>query len=502
MRQDQPHPDAGRLAGWSLITGPLSEGVDRHAVFAAVCDSGVTTGRYVMMSVLAAGIATLGLLLSSPAVVIGAMLLSPLMGPIILLGFSFWTIDWTAARRAVLSLAVGLGLSLGVALALTWLSPLKEPTAEILARSRPNLFDLLVAAFSGLAGGYAVIRQRGETVIGVAIATALMPPIATVGFGIGTANWTIAGGALLLFATNLVAIALAAAGMAALYGFRPHLAKHGWVGQGLVIVLLAALCVPLTVSLNTIAVESRATAATRAMVRDVFGPKAKLSSLTVRSTGRALRVDGLVATPAYVAGAPAHIAERLQAAFSQPAEVSLDQVVLADPARLENKAPSETKTEAVAQIEALTAAVPFPARAVAFDARLQKGVVLLGPESGLDLKGAQALERGLRLQKGLERTEVVPPVGPLPRVEIVLAKDAPPAFGPDLTLGAWALARWGSAGARATVCGLTERQLRRLDIATPLRKALAPAPVEASAGGAPLCSAGDRRAPFLTLAPR
>ncbi|MGO8433453.1 DUF389 domain-containing protein, partial [Rhizobium johnstonii] len=88
------------------------------------------------------------------------------------------------------------GALLGVAFAalIVLVSPLKEPTAEILSRTRPNLFDLLVALFAALAGSFAIIRGRGETITGVAIATALMPPLATVGYGLATWNMAVLGG--------------------------------------------------------------------------------------------------------------------------------------------------------------------------------------------------------------------------------------------------------------------------------------------------------------------
>ena len=200
--------------------------VDHEAVSENVYENGGLSGRYLIMTGISAAIAILGLMLSSPAVVIGAMLMSPMMGPIVALGFSLALLDFSEMNRALRALALGFGLALIVAVVLTVLSPLKEPTAEILARTRPNFFDLLIAVFSGIAGAYAVIKQRGETIIGVAIATALMPPVATVGFGLGTGDMGIAGGAFFLFMTNLVAIALAATLTAGFYGFRPRLMER------------------------------------------------------------------------------------------------------------------------------------------------------------------------------------------------------------------------------------------------------------------------------------
>ncbi len=127
-------------------------GVDQAAVEAAVYESGGLSGRYLMMTVISAAIAALGLMLSSPAVVIGAMLVSPMMGPIVALGFSVALLDWARLKQSLTCLAVGVAVALTVAILLTLLSPLKEPTSEILARTRPNFFDLLIAVFSGVAG--------------------------------------------------------------------------------------------------------------------------------------------------------------------------------------------------------------------------------------------------------------------------------------------------------------------------------------------------------------
>ena len=101
--------------------------------------------RYLFMVLMSAGIAILGLLQSSPAVVIGAMLISPLMGPIIGLGFALAVFDWKEVRSALLSLGLGSAVAVGITALVVVASPLQSVTSEILARTRPNLFDLLVA---------------------------------------------------------------------------------------------------------------------------------------------------------------------------------------------------------------------------------------------------------------------------------------------------------------------------------------------------------------------
>ncbi len=168
----------------------------------------------------AAGIATLGLVLNSPAVIIGAMLISPLMGCILANGLSLAAGDVILAWRALIKLILSCGVAISFALFLVWLLPFKEMTPEILARTRPNLLDLVVALFSGGVGSVAICKQPKGVVTsipGVAIAVALMPPLCVVGYGLGIAasqgftnGLQVASGGGLLFFTNLVAITFTA----------------------------------------------------------------------------------------------------------------------------------------------------------------------------------------------------------------------------------------------------------------------------------------------------
>lgn len=167
--------------------------------------------NYGLELLLSAGIATLGLVLDSPAVVIGAMLISPLMGPILAAGLALASADLYLGIKSLLSIVVGVVLSVSFAAWLVWLLPFHSTTHEILARTNPNLLDLGVALFSGLAGATVVSRGGGgggvTALPGVAIAVALMPPLCTVGFGIGSGfSPAIINGAGLLFLTNLGAI--------------------------------------------------------------------------------------------------------------------------------------------------------------------------------------------------------------------------------------------------------------------------------------------------------
>jgi len=161
-----------------------------------------------------AGIATFGLVESSPAVIIGAMLISPLMGPIMGTGLALAVGDLFWGIKAVLNLLVSIAVSIAFSGFLVWLLPFHSATPEILSRTTPNLLDLGIALLSGLAGSVVVSRGSGDGVTalpGVAIAVALMPPLCVMGFGLGSgANFEIMGGAGLLFLTNLVAIVASA----------------------------------------------------------------------------------------------------------------------------------------------------------------------------------------------------------------------------------------------------------------------------------------------------
>ncbi len=161
-----------------------------------------------------AGIATFGLVESSPAVIIGAMLISPLMGPIMATGLALAVGDLYLGIKAVINLLVSITVSITFSGLLVWLLPFHSATSEIISRTNPNLLDLGIALLSGLAGSVVVCRGEGDGVTalpGVAIAVALMPPLCTMGFGLGSGlNMEIMGGAGLLFLTNLVAIVASA----------------------------------------------------------------------------------------------------------------------------------------------------------------------------------------------------------------------------------------------------------------------------------------------------
>ncbi|HVZ24819.1 MAG TPA: TIGR00341 family protein [Sediminibacterium sp.] len=170
----------------------------------------VFRGTNLWILIFAIFIASLGLNVNSTAVIIGAMLISPLMGPIIGLGLSLGINDLRLLRKSAQNYFFAVVSGLITSTIYFLLSPINDAHSEILARTQPNIYDVLIAFFGGLAGILALSsKQKGNVIPGVAIATALMPPLCTAGYGLATLQWKYFGGAFYLFLINTVFIALA-----------------------------------------------------------------------------------------------------------------------------------------------------------------------------------------------------------------------------------------------------------------------------------------------------
>lgn len=155
-------------------------------------------------------VASVGLNVNSTAVVIGAMLISPLMGPIVGAGFALGVYDFDLLKKSLRNLALSTLIGLVFSTLYFYISPFKDVQSEILARTSPNIYDILIAFFGGIVGVIAVTRvEKGNPIPGVAIATALMPPLCVAGFGLATGNWSFFFGAIYLYSINCVFIGIA-----------------------------------------------------------------------------------------------------------------------------------------------------------------------------------------------------------------------------------------------------------------------------------------------------
>lgn len=211
--------------GWHLLNRllPVATVQERLETYKQLRRGARASTDFFLLILLSVIIASMGLLLNSGAVIIGAMLVAPLMSPILGFGIGIVMGDGRTLRIATQSVLQGILLAIAASFVIGWFSPLVLFTDEIASRTQPNLFDLSVALAAGAAGGYSVARRSlTATLPGVAIAAALVPPLSVVGLCLATARWESALGALLLFTTNLVAIALASALLFLLMGFIPH----------------------------------------------------------------------------------------------------------------------------------------------------------------------------------------------------------------------------------------------------------------------------------------
>lgn len=299
----------------------------RSLILASVARDARLDRKFLLLITLSAAIATLGLLQGSAAVVIGAMLVSPLLGPIMGIGFGLATLESNLIKRSLVTMAAGMAVAIIVAMLLIWLSPINDVTPELRARTQPTLLDLGVAVVGGIAGVYAIMRKLSGVMVGVAIATALVPPLSTVGFGLATGRPDFALGAALLFLTNTLAIAFAATIVARLNHFGPSLTpQHTAMQLAGILVTLGILSIPLALSLNNIVREIGARAAVQAELRAMLGTTDRIDSLNVQITNHAVTVDGVVLVDRYADKLNGALATRLRGDLDRDVTVNLVQL--------------------------------------------------------------------------------------------------------------------------------------------------------------------------------
>ncbi len=339
---------------------------DRPALYAETAEAATDTDLpFWMVLLLSGAIATLGLALDATAVVIGAMLVAPLMGPLLGLSLALAVGDGRLAFQTGLTIFLGALGVIAVAALLTLVLPFQEVTAEIAARTRPTTLDLAIAVFSGLAGAVVTVsreRRLSASIPGVAIAVALIPPLAVAGFGIGTGwRWSLVHGSLLLFGANLGGIVLSGMVAFLLVGMHrddvverarrwhreadlPGLAGRisrmrpfsglrvfdsPWMRVGLVLAFVAAVAFPLSSSLTQVLREARVNRALdeAASALQADGDAAVLSrSVTIGEA--ASRVQFRIAAPEWIGEHERVRIERdASAAAGEPITLALEQLI-------------------------------------------------------------------------------------------------------------------------------------------------------------------------------
>ncbi|WP_296853165.1 DUF389 domain-containing protein [uncultured Methanobrevibacter sp.] len=209
IEKDQNETVTGRIRKMFSLS---EDSASYKEIRTRLLDGGQVTGTNMCVLVCAMVIDSVGLNMSSTAVIIGAMLISPIMGSILASAYATVSGDYPLLRKHALGFGVQIVISVSAAMIYFFLSPVKEPTVELLARTSPTFFDVLIAFFGGLAGIIGQTRDdKVNTVVpGVAIATALMPPLCTCGYSIANGRWDMLLGAGYLFILNAYFIFLSA----------------------------------------------------------------------------------------------------------------------------------------------------------------------------------------------------------------------------------------------------------------------------------------------------
>ncbi|PKK37694.1 hypothetical protein BWI96_04290 [Siphonobacter sp. SORGH_AS_0500] len=209
-----------------LITRLVSLEEDKEQeqeIVQSIKKGAVLWGTNLWVLVAAVFIASIGLNINSTSVIIGAMLISPLMGPIYGIGLSLATYDFAFFKSALRNLLIFVLFSLGSSTIYFWLSPLKEVQPEMIAYTHPSVWDVLVALIGGVAGIVGASRTRKGTIVtGVAIATGMMLPLCTAGYGIANQNWSFVAGAFYLFTINGICIAFSTYLVVRYLNFEPY----------------------------------------------------------------------------------------------------------------------------------------------------------------------------------------------------------------------------------------------------------------------------------------
>lgn len=481
----------GIAAKWKKMVDEIRGQIDKTGLFpdlkgeagsslrASVASEGALSKSYMLMCALSAGIATLGLLQSSTAVVIGAMLISPLMGPIAATGFAFASIDGERIRESVRVVAIGAVIGILTAVLLTWLSPIRNATPEIIARTEPTLLDLAIAILSGVAGAYATVQGKGATAIGVAIATALMPPLATVGYGLGSLNLDFAMGAFLLFLTNLAAIAFSFALVARLSGAARPLAhveitvRHIIAGTFAFLILAA----PLALTLLRVTRETGArSAATEALKSELNIRSSNIAQMEVRwPLAGQLSVDAVIVSPSYRNDAETLVTAKLTKLLGTEPKLNLQQVVAADiqsQTRAIVDAAVQRSAAGIAQdvppLLDIRRALGLPTQALWINRTERTVQIVPFAASGWKLADYRLAEQAAGKVGSGWQVHVIPPVQAnlyiaLPNGEMDQSISA------ETDVALWAVNRWGMQG--LTVEGVSGDNVDETDKETALRNA-------------------------------
>ncbi|MEZ4769525.1 MAG: DUF389 domain-containing protein [Caldilineales bacterium] len=319
VRAGQAASEAFLRLLWGRVqeSAPVLTKEDQILVFRNLRRGARANINYYVLIVLSAIIATLGLWQNSAAVIIGAMLVAPLMTPILATSLGVVMGEPRTIRVAAESTLKGIVLGISIALFIALILPGEKIGSEILARTQPSLLDMAVALASGAAGAYALARKEVSAALpGVAIAAALMPPICTVGIGLAVFSGPIAGGAFLLFTTNLIAIIVAGTAVFLILGVRPRddEEREQNFRRGLIVGIVMLLIVSVALALPTL--RSRIDVGQTASVTNTLTSLADLEGVEIITVNR-WHADGVTFVVARVSAPEGKITSTTVDAWSR-----------------------------------------------------------------------------------------------------------------------------------------------------------------------------------------
>lgn len=260
-------------------------------LFKVLRENAKTTSAFTVMMILATLIATFGLFGDSSPVIIGAMILAPIISPIVSFSMGMVRYDTNMLKTGIVTILFGTALALLVAAFVSMIIPLKVITGEIEARLTPTLLDMGIAVASGVAAAYGHAKEGiAKSLAGVAIAVALVPPLAVAGIGIGWWDWEVFSGAFLLYLTNLAGIIMFAGITFLFLGFAPF--KRARMGLVYTLIIISVVMVPLSLSFNRIKQEALITS----KLEGINFEKIYLRDIKVR-TGKPLMVSLKLVSP-------------------------------------------------------------------------------------------------------------------------------------------------------------------------------------------------------------
>lgn len=390
--------------------------VNHKEVISSLTHDARLTVRYIFMIMISISLATMGILINDMTVVVGAMLISPLMNPIVLLGFSICRVNYTEFLHSVRSLTLGVFSAIIVSFLIVKISPVHEITDLIVSNTKPNIYNLLVALFSGAAGAYTKIKRKGEEIIGVAIASSLVPPLCVVGFSIAIGHYSLAQESAFLFVTNLIAIALAGTILARWYGFGFRVSKVSFVWQlSVYSVAIAILAVPLFMTLKKVSYELRAKHIIDGTIHDSFEDNAELNIAHIEfpnSTKKPIRISAVIFTNKFQSKAEEEIKKILITKLNKPISLKLDQVLYTT-----NQIPNKNQTTPTTEkhiISMVRDAMHLPVRLINVNMKARIIEIFITPSIHQDIQAMHAAEIDLRKQFMSWTVRVIPPAVSIP----------------------------------------------------------------------------------------